>query len=754
MGKRKILADAAKQYGEMMIGRLRVRDVKPSRYTAAEARAARAAEKAMRQGDLETAAIEKRSQLVQLYAAKSAIEAQADIDKAIRYFNKFGKESVRGKLAQDYVDQIDALLERFDFRKIPLKQIDKRASLMAWVEAQKEVGIEPDIPTEILDAANRKHYKDMSVAELRALVDTVKQIEHLGRLKEKLLTAQDDRNFRKTVEDIADSIYAHGKGRVVDNTTRATKTDDAMRLFKEYIASHRKIASLARQMDGVKDGGAMWETFIRSMNTAGDHEAVARAKTTEKMRAIIQPLRKTGKMGGKGVFFPSIGRSLNREERIALALNTGNAGNMQRLLDGENWTREQIQPVLDSITPVEAKFVQDTWDLFESFRPQIGAKEKRVYGKEPEWVEPVPVTLGQTELRGGYYPIKYDSKRNLAAEQHSDAELAKQQMKGAYTSATTRRSFTKTRADEVRDRPLLLTMNGLYTGLNEIIHDLSWHEWLIDVNRLMRSKKLDMAIRETYGADTVQQFKKAIEDIAAGETPSDGGFEKALGNLRSGASVAGLGLNIVSSAVNITGITQSFVRVGPRWVIQGVNAWMKNPRGFLDEIYSKSDFMRLRGTTMNREINEIQSLLQDKSRVREALDKYSYLPMTMTQIAVDAPTWWGAYQKALTEGNDETRSVALADQAVLDAQGGGQVKDLAEIQRGGNLKKLFTTFYGYFSTTLQLTAEQTSKTNFRDPHDVMRLWFHRRPIRQILCPGRSFRIQRAICNSPWRKTAA
>ncbi len=267
----------------------------------------------------------------------------------------------------------------------------------------------------------------------------------------------------------------------------------------------------------------------------------------------------------------------------------------------------------------------------------------------------------------------------------------------------------------------MLTMDGLYNGLNEVIHDLAWHEWLIDVNRLMRSKRLDKALRTTYGAETVKQFKNAIQDIAAGEMPSGGAFEKAMSNLRTGASVAGLGLNVVSSIVNLTGITQSMVRVGPRWVLQGVDEWASDPAGLLGRIHEKSNFMKLRSQTMNREINEIQSMLRDKSKLRAAVDRYSYLPMTMTQIAVDTPTWWGAYQKALAEDNTEERAIALADQAVLDAQGGGQVKDLASIQRGDPIQKLFTTFYSYFSTTLQLTAEQTAKTNFKDPLDIMRL---------------------------------
>jgi hypothetical protein len=87
--------------------------------------------------------------------------------------------------------------------------------------------------------------------------------------------------------------------------------------------------------------------------------------------------------------------------------------------------------------------------------------------------------------------------------------------------------------------------------------------------------------------------------------------------------------------------------------------------------------MANRAKTLNREVNEIQSLVRDKSKVRQAADRIMFLPLTITQQLVDLPTWWGAYQKALDGGEQEARAVSLADQAVLDAQSGGQVKDLA-----------------------------------------------------------------------------
>ncbi|MCB1914009.1 MAG: hypothetical protein KDG53_19275, partial [Rhodocyclaceae bacterium] len=201
-----------------------------------------------------------------------------------------------------------------------------------------------------------------------------------------------------------------------------------------------------------------------------------------------------------GTFFPTVGRSFNRQERLAIALNIGNDGNLQRLLGGEGWTVDQLKPVLQSLTAAEWHAVQAIWDHFETYRPQIAAKERRVYGKEPAWVEPrafdVSTADGQNvSLRGGYYPIKYDPAASQRAEEHADAEGAQRQLRGAYTSATTRRSFTKARVEEVNGRPLLYSLAGVYGGVNDVIHDLAWHEWLIDTNRLLRSQTIDSAIR-------------------------------------------------------------------------------------------------------------------------------------------------------------------------------------------------------------------------------------------------------------------
>ena len=130
-------------------------------------------------------------------------------------------------------------------------------------------------------------------------------------------------------------------------------------------------------------------------------------------------------MGGSGVHFGGIGRSLNAEQRIGLALNVGNEGNLQRLLDGEGWTYADIQPVLESLTAAEWQAVQDVWDHMDSYRPMIAAIEKRTVGGEPEWVQPMQFTVGPKDgqtltLKGGYYPVTYDAEASQRAQERGD----------------------------------------------------------------------------------------------------------------------------------------------------------------------------------------------------------------------------------------------------------------------------------------------------------------------------------------------
>jgi hypothetical protein len=726
--ERRALVAAANEYAARIIARTRVRDLRPSKYDQAAARSARAALEQLSRGNQSEAYIEKRNEVLNSRAARASFDAIDEVQRAVNYLKKFDSIGVRQKIDAEYLDQIDTLLERFDLSKsVSGKTIDKRKALTKWIESQEDMGIEVDLPEKVRNEAFRQSYKEMTMEELRGLVESVKQIEHLGRLKDRLLTAKDQRQFKEVVKELVRGIEKHAGTKWRDNRTRENRSDRWIQATRNFLASHRKIASLARQMDGFEDAGPVWTYLIESMNRAGDMEAQMRADATQALMKIMEPIL-AKRMLGKGIYFKSLGKSLNRAERMAIALNMGNEGNIQRLIDGNGFGREGLQEVVDSLSKEELDAVQAIWDHFESYRPMVAEKEKRISGKEPEWIQPMPLVAKNGTLRGGYFPIVYDPKASGKAEQFADAEKARQEMRGAFVASTTRRSYTKTRAAEVAGRPVLLTFDGLWRGVNEVIHDLSWHEWVIDANRIIRNGAVDQTIRNRYGSETVQQFKTAIRDIAAGERAGTEMGESAVRHARAGAAIAGLGFNLMNAAIQTLGVTQTIVRIGPKWFGIGVKRFSNNPKKAFDTAREKSTFMRNRMKTMQREVNEIQSIVQGKTKTKRYIDRALFIPMQAMQMLVDLPTWYGAYEKALAQAPldmspeaVESRAIALADQAVIDSQSSGQTKDLANIQRGSEWKKMFTVFYGYFSSTYNLAAERTNATNFKNPAEVGKL---------------------------------
>jgi len=84
----------------------------------------------------------------------------------------------------------------------------------------------------------------------------------------------------------------------------------------------------------------------------------------------------------------------------------------------------------------------------------------------------------------------------------------------------------------------------------------------------------------------------------------------------------------------------------------------------------------------------------------------AFVPMGWFQMYfVDLPTWWAAHDKALKDyKGDEKKAVEYADHVVRISQGSGATKDLASIQRGGEMQRLLTMFYSYFNTLYNVAA--------------------------------------------------
>ena len=772
-----VLTKAAQAVAEQIISGKRVRDIRPSEYVAAESQAAREATGLVEMRDPSAAAqgastrayneavaagktvdeatqeamaagvaaadrartkvaefesrypgmtreqiivAAKRHQLLNNQLARAALGAREKVEKDVKYLRKVLRDANVKAMGANAADQIGQLLERFEVAAVSLKRLDERKSLAQFVADLEQQGLVPAIDPQLIAETRRVNYRDMTVAQFKELVEAIRQIEYIGKNARKVQLAAERAAYEETRDEIVARIRAVGRlrGLALDPRSPLTNIGRTVAALRGFMAQHLKAASVAYILDGGKEDGPLWNFLIRTANAAADKETAMRAEASAALAKIFAPVFALGNMGGKGMFFASINRSLNREARIAIALNMGNAGNMQRLLDGEGWTMGQLQPVLESLTETEWNAVQQVWDYINTYKPLIAAKERRLYGREPNWVEPQPLTVrtadGKTlTLAGGYYPVKYDPVASDRVATMDDVAEAKRALDGAYTAATTRRSFTKARAEKVKDRPILYTLDAAFSGVNDVIHDLNWHEWLIQTQRLLRDPVFANAVRETRGPEFLQQLREWTKDNAAGEGGVRVAGEAALSWLRRGISASGLGFNVVSAAMQITGFNQSIVKVGAKYVGRGIAQFAASPIDTARMVADASSFMRERGRTQFREINEIKNRVRGQTEVARRVTSGTYFLMMNMQRTVDIPTWLGAYQKALDAGKDNATAVALADQAVRDTQGSGLISDLSAIERGGPLKKLFTVFYSYMNTVFNMTAMQTMTARSR-----------------------------------------
>ena len=735
-GSANLIRKAASVYAQEKVEQIKVRDLRPSVYTRAEAKAAKASQDAFRKGDIPTAATQKRNQLLQNSMAREVLKAREEMESARKYLSKFNR--VVKSIDIEYREQIEALLESVELSNAPsLKDLDKRTSLLQFVRKMEEQGRAHNIDTEyIAEIQAKRNYREMTVEEMRVLVDTVKGIEHLGRLKNKMLTARDKRTYQEIRDKIVESIRDNARDHDKRTSTAANNIERMEDGFSGFMWGHIKISSIARILDGGKDAGAFWNYFIRPINEAADREATMTAETAQKLEEILKPLNE--KLGfkeywNKGKDYIGLGR-LNRRQLFAIALNMGNEGNIQRLLSGghgnvRNWKQDHVLGALQDLTKAEWEAVQKVWDLFESFRPQIAELERKVVGIEPQWVEAKPLTVRTADgemltLRGGYYPAKYDSASTQAAESGNALTDIEDIKSAAKMAANTRHSFTKDRAAAVENRPLLLDLSVTYNGLNEIIHDLTHREAVIDAARLLKSSSIDKAIRETLGAQAKQQLNKSLEDIARGNTAPVKGFDKFSGLLRQNVSMTGIGFNVVSAAVQLTGFIPAVARLGGKYAWAGLSQYTTHPIKATKAAMEQSEFMRNRGNTRLREIREVAATINGAGKIRKFLNKYSYWLMMKMQQVVDTAIWHGALAKAMDSGKDLDTAIKLADQTVLDTQGGGQIKDLSEFERGSNTQKLFTVFYAYMNTALNqgFVEAKTQKSKAKLAADLMMIY--------------------------------
>ena len=716
-GQRVTPYSVAKSWAERQVMEGKVREVASRsaiiRYERAAAKAGKAAMEAVIAGDHDEAFRQKQSQMLNNALVAAARRGADMVDEAVGRLEKWAKRRTVKSVDQDYLERAQLLLEQVEMKERTQRSLNRQESFEAWAAQRQAEGYDVVVPPSFAESLGKTHWSRLTVEKLIGLDEAVKQIIHLGKLKQTLLDGREHADFELVVSEAVTGLSAM-KQRPPSDLMEPSQWDNIKGKIAAFDASLLKMEQVFDWLDAGNSNGVFNRIVFRPLADAQDRENAMVADYHARVRAEFAKIdrkqlrRWSERFSDPALFNRDTGQpyQMKREQLIAMALNMGNEGNIQRLVDGYGWRETSVREVLNrELTEQDWQFVQNIWDIVETLWPQAAAMERRVNGVEPDKVEALEVVTPHGTFRGGYYPAIYDSAKSYAAEEH--AGKGSDLLDAGYTRASTRASSTKDRSEKVK-RPILLQLGVINRHLGEVIHDITHREAIIQADKFLRAERVMRAIDDTLGPEIRKQFRPWLKYVANSWAMERAGNEVVgafMQKLRSNATVVGMGFRFTTMVTQLAGYSNSFEYVGAKWVTAAIAQATAHPIDTFNTVMAKSGEVRSRMDTLDRDIRLTLQQMQGRGQKLDAAKRFAFHGIGYMDRMVVVPTWIGAYNKAQAAGMDEEASVYAADKAVRMSQGSGSPKDLAAIARGtgqwGQALKLMTMFYSYMSAFYQ-----------------------------------------------------
>lgn len=721
-----VLSRAAKLYAEQAIARKKVREIRPFQYSVSEARAAKNAQKAIIQGDRESAAEHKRAQVLNNHFFRAANNAQNEIEKMLRFLKRGQKPAARKKMRGEYLAQRDALLERFDLRKaVTLKELDERQSLSEFVqsEAERLTAVEIAIDPHIADERVRKHYKEMTVEELRGLFETVKQLDHLSRREHKMYIERRNMSFQEEENQILNELRSVHEKAFDEEGNPIPYRKDTKPLIKElygkfeskFDAEFINVENLLEIMTLGK-GEQIFDSLFGRLSEAADDQSALMKEISDFLnpytKAYSAKERLEFSLVKSRVYVREVQEYFTRERRIAVAMNYGNPEGRQRLIDGNGYTEQQIQAILRTLEQRDVDFINAFWEMSETMIwPRLKAVDERTKGLPAKKVAAIPFDIPAGKLTGGYVPLVYDGDLDTRAYDYHTDDAISDLRGGSTTRASTRQSASKERLAEVK-RPINLSLGAISYKINETIHDVTHREAVTDTYRLMQGKKFGDAIRTIAGPAVYKSLLERVRETAVKPIVPQGFTERTLWYARRNTLINMMGLSFNTVAINVLGASPAIRQVGAGRFSKALSK-LVSPRGreMYEWIMVKSPYMRERIRGYDRDLSMEANRFLGKGNIGPSMSTW-LIGLSMMDRAVTLPTWLAAYEKGMEKfKNNEDSAVQFADRTIRQTQGSGRVIDLPKIAGGtgpaGEFKRIITMYYNFFSAQLgQMVVSQ------------------------------------------------
>lgn len=701
---------------DRMIAGKEAREIQPYLYLKAERKAAKDYAELAAKGQRAQAYEAKQRQLLNGLLYDRAWKAKEEIDQIREYANGLMKKSKQEKLAKaggSYLQQMNDILAAYQFRKLPLKQVDRQENLRQWVEKMQEEGDITAVPEEVIRRVENQptNYQNVSLEELRGVRDALRNIDHLSNLKNKLLKGKEQRDKDEAREEML---------------SRLRETYPSRKTLAASDFAKTKAEQLGDKLSGLAD--ALWrpETIIEAMDGGESgpwHDYLwepanqARAVQNELREKVGKPLEELAKSLDKKWYsalsdeWEIAGRKMPKRDIIGMALNLGNDGNRDKLMRGgyiadgirRQYTNEDIESAISHLTEQDWNMIQSVWDTVDSLWPDIVAQQQRLSGLPPEKIEAVPFVVNTADgktltMRGGYFPVAYDPRQSQAGEKQASSENAVTALlSGQYSRAATPKGHLKERTDYAA--PIQLDYQAVLTRhIDDVITDLSHREFLKQAQWIMADTQIKNVLMERIGETGYKALRGFVNHTVGADRPIPDASARAWHRLSdaiiANTAVYALGFRVVTAWGNIVvAPIQAAARVSPRYMVRGFTQFYSSLRESTDFIHALSPFMRNRARDLDASYVEVMNKLGGNRSIRRQIARASMQVHRWADYLATHGIWLGRYQQALDSGASQEDAARLADKAIRQTQTAGAPKDLSGIERDPTFKA-FRMFIG------------------------------------------------------------
>ncbi|MDR3578380.1 MAG: JAB domain-containing protein [Oryzomonas sp.] len=688
------------------MGAKRVADIQPHLYAHAAGKAAREAFEAAAQGDYRRAGEAKYRELLNHYLYREADRAKDFADKVRAYATKMGSGKELGKFVagNQFLDQIRAILDRYDFDRATNKEADirmeQRESLDAFLRRMKdEEGVELPIPDAVRQEIRRTNYRNLSMDELRGVYDSMRMLEHAARQ----ITQVNAGGRKVEVAEAALSLSNTLLRSIKVAADMARGSDGAGALLDRVKDVNLDIPVLLPEFmfgrfDGLKKTGP-WHEFIRDRyNAAVDHQIRLRDMLFPKIMEYAHGNDIDRSMGK--IHIDALDADLVKDDMIAIALNCGNGSNLDKLMRGGLRFRgdeaptpldnEALQEILSHLSATEIDAVNGIWKTIDLLKPEAAESARKRTGVEPNWIEAQPMEVKNGTLEGGYYPVQYDSRYGAAGETQADSSTL-DRMFDKYADSSTRQGYLKERSAFAA--PLSLDWQSIVSRhLDEVITEISHWQFVTDTLRLLKRPEVKDAINDRLGSAYYKNLLDWVgytvnQDDVAPEASDE--IEKFRRQIRNNMGTYALGFK-VANAVNemAVDIPPMMKQVKIASAFKGIMQFIRNPVEATRFATQASDYLRNIDDSLDRDIARALHPLAGPHSVADDIRHWSIAARTFFLKIGAAMAWHAGYIDAQEQGLQGNAAVRNADSVCRLTQGAGRGGDASAAPRDTYMKEL------------------------------------------------------------------